>query len=126
MGLFRPRKPSKAGARMSVWEMLFNGKFPFGNDSNGKWSVKSGTYFYTPNFPASSAGGSNVSGMIFRGEYDTAATYAAKDMVVIRAGANAGTFVCILANSAKAPQLPDTGNLYWISISNSPVMGAWM
>ena len=57
MSLFRPRKPSKPGARMSIWEMLFNGNGLFGDDSNGKWLYKNGVYFYKPTYPPSSSGG---------------------------------------------------------------------
>ena len=126
MSLYRPRKPGKPGARLSVWEKLFNGNGLFGDDSNGKWTYKSGVYFYKPNFPTSSSGGGKSSGSI-RGEYDMTASYAIGDIVVIRAGANAGSYVCIQANSGTSPQLPDIGNLYWISLSgNAPVLGAWM
>ena len=57
MSLFCPRKPSKPGARLSIWYKLFGGEGLFGNDSNGKWLFKSGVYFYKPNFPPSSSGG---------------------------------------------------------------------
>ena len=60
----------------------------------------------------------------FKGEYNPLADYVAQDVVVIRAGSNMGTFVCIQANSAQAPQLPDTGNLYWVCTSNSQAQ--WM
>jgi len=127
MSLFRPRKPSKPGAKLSIWEMLFNGNGLFGSDSNGKWEYKSGVYFYKPNFPSSSGGGGKGGSGTFRGEYDPTASYAAQDTVVIRAGSNSGSFVCIAANSGSAPQLPDTGNLYWVSLSgNVPSGGNWM
>lgn len=56
MSLYRPRKPNQPGARLSVWEMLFGGKFPFKSDSNGKWSYGPSGYRYKPNFPSSSGG----------------------------------------------------------------------
>ena len=56
MSLFRPRKPSKPGARLAIWEMLFNGKFPFISDSNGKWAWGATGYRYTPNFPTGASG----------------------------------------------------------------------
>ena len=69
MSLFRPRKPIKPGALMSVWEMLFNGKFPFISDSNGKWSWGPTGYRYTPNFPSSTGGGKKVSGFKWQQPY---------------------------------------------------------
>ena len=66
-------------------------------------------------------------GMIFRGEYDDTATYSPQDVVVIRAGANAGSYVCIASSTGNAPALPDIGNQYWINLNgNSPVGGAWL
>lgn len=82
-----------------------------------------GVWYELPTIPPVAT---TINGMNPRGEYDPTASYAAKDMVVIRAGANAGTFVCIKAHSGQTPHLPDTGDLYWYSISNNPVMGAWM
>ena len=72
-------------------------------------------------------GGGGGTGGTFRGEYDPTASYAEQDTVVIRAGSNSGSFVCIADNSAQAPQLPDIGNLYWVSLSgNVPAGGNWM
>ena len=59
MSLFRPRKPSNPGARLAIWEMLFNGKFPFQSDSNGKWAYGPNGYRYTPIDRYSSGGGGN-------------------------------------------------------------------
>ena len=58
MSLYTPRKPNYPGARLSLWEQNFNGKFPFGNDNNGKFVYKGGQYFYVPNRSPSSSGGS--------------------------------------------------------------------
>lgn len=67
------------------------------------------------------------SGLNPRGEYDPTASYAVFDLVVIRSGANAGSFYALRPSSGVAPQIPDTGNLYWLSLSgNAPVLGAWM
>ena len=72
-------------------------------------------------------GGQGSGGGTFRGEYDPTASYAEQDVVVIRTGSNSGSFVCIAANSGSAPQLPDIGNLYWVSLSgNVPAGGNWM
>ena len=57
MSLYRPRKPSHPGAKLSLWEQNFNGKFPFGNDNNGKFVYKGGQYFYVPNNLPSGSGG---------------------------------------------------------------------
>lgn len=55
MSPFRPRKPSKAGARLSVWEMLFNGKFPFVNTNSVKWRTIGNGYGADVIFPSSSS-----------------------------------------------------------------------
>ena len=114
---------------MSVWEMLFNGKFPFGNDSNGKWSFKSGTYFYTPIFPASVPMAQVVTGMVFRGEWNPLTKdYVAQNVVFIRAGSNAGAFICLQAapDATHPPTNPDTGNEYWMAWPGSFPLGQWM
>lgn len=70
---------------------------------------------------------SRVRGMMFRGEYDEAENYNPQDVVVIRAGANAGSYVCIQSTNGNAPTLPDIGNQYWINLNgNSPVGGAFL
>jgi len=53
MSLFRPRKPSRAGARLSVWEMLFGGKFPFVNTNSVKWRTIGNGYGADVVFPSS-------------------------------------------------------------------------
>ena len=131
MSIYRPRKPSNGkGAPsqflmfcISVWEMLFNGKFPFQDTNTIKWKCGAAGYSAQWVNPGSSSGGKGGGGG-FMGEYDPTASYAVQDYVVIRSGSNMGTFVCINANSAQAPQLPDTGNLYWVCISNSQAQ--WM
>ena len=75
-------------------------------------------------------GGGALSGMIFRGEYSTDLSYNPQDVVVIRSGPNAGSYVCILANGVGGPQspiIPDTNGLYWISLTgNVTSMGQWL
>ena len=66
----------------------------------------------------STARNSAIGGHI-RGEYDPTASYAVDDIVVIRSGANAGSYGCIQANTGSAPITPDIGNLYWISLSGN-------
>lgn len=69
----------------------------------------------------------STNGMNFRGEFDPTASYAVNDVVVIRAGSNAGSYVAIQPSGGQAPQLPDTGNLFWLSLSgNAPSLGNWM
>tara|TARA_R110000868_G_scaffold221_2_gene2112 strand:+ start:789 stop:1220 length:432 start_codon:yes stop_codon:yes gene_type:complete len=72
----------------------------------------------------------SASGMIFRGEYSTDLSYNPQDVVVIRSGPNAGSYVCILANDSTDPQspiIPDTNGLYWISLTgNVTSMGQWL
>lgn len=71
--------------------------------------------------------GGTASGLNFRGEYDPTDSYNPNDVVVIREGSNAGSYVCIAASGSTAPALPDTGNLFWLSLSgNAPSLGAWM
>ena len=66
-------------------------------------------------------------GMIFMGEYNPATYYSVGNCVVIRSGASAGFYVCIQANAGNAPQMPDTGNGYWINLNgNAPTMGQWL
>lgn len=93
---------------------LLNGQFVNGqviySDSNVMW-----------------IGAAPAAGFSFRGEYSPSVSYAVDDVVVIRMGANAGSYVCIEANTGESPQLPDSGNLFWVSLSgNSPPMGYWM
>tara|TARA_R110000868_G_scaffold245626_7_gene502235 strand:+ start:20773 stop:21207 length:435 start_codon:yes stop_codon:yes gene_type:complete len=71
-----------------------------------------------------------ASGMIFRGEYSADLSYSPQEVVVIRSGPNAGSYVCILANDSTDPQnpiVPDTNGLYWISLTgNVTSMGQWL
>ena len=70
---------------------------------------------------------SKKAGIVFRGEYDPTASYNVNDMVVIRSGPNAGSYICIQANSGNSPQMPDLGNLFWINLNgNAPTMGQWI
>ena len=77
--------------------------------------------------------GSAGGGLNPRGEYDAsgATQYNYLDMVVVRAGSNAGTFYAIqnvpaATGTQPIPTCPDTGNQFWICISNSPPLGQWM
>jgi hypothetical protein len=68
-----------------------------------------------------------ASSIPFRGEYNPTLAYNVLDIVVVSGGPNAGSFICIQANTGDAPVIPDTGNLYWVSLSgNVPVMGCWL
>ncbi len=59
MSLFRPRKPSKPGALLSIWEMLFNGKFPLKDTPSLKWDKGPSGYAGRVIFPPSSGGGAS-------------------------------------------------------------------
>ena len=109
-----------------VWDAIHDPKTSLFCDVDGAqvWADKTPKgYVLRAKIPPAASGGISE----FRGEYDPTASYNVGDEVVISGGANAGSYVCIQANSATTPQLPDTGNLYWVSLSgNAPVMGAWM
>jgi len=124
---FIPKKPVGDSAlwtwRRWIWDYLAGGFFPIKGDGNIIVQFQQGVY----RISSTSSSGGGKSSVRFRGEYDPTASYAIGDIVVIRAGANAGSYGCIQANSGTSPQLPDIGNLYWISLSgNAPVLGAWM
>jgi hypothetical protein len=71
--------------------------------------------------------GGSSSDSLDTGEWDPTRSYKAHQRTVIRAGANAGEFLCLIDHTGQNPTMPDTGNLYWLSLSgNAPVMGAWM
>ena len=65
MSIYRPRKPSNGkGAPsqflmfcISVWEMLFNGKFPFQDTNTIKWKCGAAGYSAQWVNPGSSSGG---------------------------------------------------------------------
>jgi hypothetical protein len=67
-------------------------------------------------------------GMLFRGEYSSEVAYSVQDVVVIRTGANAGTYVCVQANpgSTNPPTTPDTGNAYWVQLVGGASVGKWV
>ena len=127
-GTYQPKKPVGQSAmwtwRRWIWDKLQGGALIDGSDPVIV-THSDGVYHITAK--PSRSGGGKVSGLNFRGEYDPTAAYNVNDVVVIRAGSNAGSYVCIQGITATDPQLPDTGNLYWISLSgNAPSMGAWM
>jgi hypothetical protein len=140
--LYRPRKPvvpqnapewarNMVAMQVVVWEMLFNSQFPFQDTPTVRCSRTPGGYAF---FAAPGRVGVAVSKggkMNFRGEYDASANppYAVQDVVVIRGGANAGSFVCIAGNpgATHPPTAPDTGNGYWICLANNTnALGEWM
>ena len=68
-------------------------------------------------------------GMVFRGEWDPTKTdYVVQNVVFIRAGSNAGAFVCVkdAPDSTHPPTNPDTGNEYWMAWPGSFPLGQWM
>ena len=82
MSIYRPRKPSNGkGAPsqflmfcISVWEMLFNGKFPFQDTNTIKWKCGAAGYSAPWVNPGSSSGGKGGGGG-FMGEYDPTVAY---------------------------------------------------
>ena len=84
MSIYRPRKPSNGKGVpsqflmfcISVWEMLFNGKFPFQDTNTIKWKCGAAGYSAQWVNPGSSSGGKGGGGG-FRGEYDQTVAYTA-------------------------------------------------
>lgn len=69
-------------------------------------------------------------GMIFRGEFSATypGDYKEQDVVVVRSGPNAGTFVCVKnsPNAANNPPVnPDAGG-FWVSLSVGGTVGEWL
>lgn len=88
MSLYRPRKPSKPGALMSVWEMLFNGKFPFIDTPTVKWNKSTTGYSARAiSSPGGGAGGSGWQWQTPNKELDSTVAVA-KDTVVRISRAN--------------------------------------
>lgn len=67
-------------------------------------------------------------GMTFRGEWSTSGDYSTQDVVVIRTGTNAGTYVCVADNPGESnpPTTPDTGNAYWVRLLGGSSIGSWV
>jgi uncharacterized membrane protein len=66
-------------------------------------------------------------GMSFAGEWNSASSYAVDDVVVIRGGTEAGTYICtraVTANAADVNLQPAQG-LYWASLSRAHPLGTW-
>lgn len=65
-------------------------------------------------------------GMIFRGEWDGTVSYKEQDVVVIRGGVAAGTYVCVRDAPATTPMptYPATGD-FWVNLSPGNTLGAW-
>lgn len=77
--------------------------------------------------PLGSGGGSG--GMQFRGDFDTsgATQYVSQNVVVIRGGISAGTYVCISDDPAvpgQPPSDPATGDR-WVALSRGYTIGWW-
>ena len=70
-----------------------------------------------------------VAGMVFRGEFDPTKTdYVVQNVVFIRAGSNAGAFICVkdAPDATHPPTNPDTGNEFWMAWPGSFPLGQWM
>jgi hypothetical protein len=75
-------------------------------------------------------GAPGSSGMNFRGEWSSGNSYSVGDVVVLRAGVSAGTYVCVLSAPVGTAQPTDqpvdpTQAIYWVSIARSNTIGAW-
>ena len=66
-----------------------------------------------------------VAGMTFRGEWLATINYNVGDVVVIRTGASAGSYVCVQAVFGSSPMQPDTGSPYWVSLGLGSAIGQW-
>jgi hypothetical protein len=77
-------------------------------------------------------GASAPPGMKFQGEWSSASSYFAapnQDVVVIRGGVSAGTYVCVRNAPAGTPPpgSPDpTVGTFWVSIASGDSRGAWV
>ena len=66
-------------------------------------------------------------GMNFKGEWSATEEYSIDDVVLIRGGTEAGTFVCVRAvtgGGGITEKRPAQG-LYWVSLSRAHPMGVW-
>ena len=94
MSIYRPRKPSNGkGAPsqflmfcISVWEMLFNGKFPFQDTNTIKWKCGAAGYSAQWVNPGSSSGGKGGGDSWPPTELDTTVAHAIGDRVYISPG----------------------------------------
>ena len=132
MSIYRPRKPSNGkGAPsqflmfcISVWEMLFNGKFPFQDTNTIKWKCGAAGYSAQWVNPGSSSGGNGGGvggggGWNYRGAF-VAGTYNTNDVVQLGTGTSAGMYLSLINGNTNAP---DSG-IGWVQISTSS--GTWL
>jgi hypothetical protein len=109
---------------MSVWEMLFNGKFPLKDTSTCKWDRGASGYALNIIFPASSGGGkgggTGGGGWNWLGLYNPVTTYAQNDVVQLGSGTAAGMYLSIISPNTNSP---DSG-IGWVQISTS--VGTWL
>ena len=130
MSIYRPRKPSNGkGAPsqflmfcISVWEMLFNGKFPFQDTNTIKWKCGAAGYSAQWVNPGSSSGGKGGGvggGWNYRGAF-VAGTYNTNDVVQLGTGTSAGMYLSLINGNTNAP---DSG-IGWVQISTSS--GTWL
>jgi hypothetical protein len=131
MNTARPRKPSPPGTPSNfyifcgaVWELLFNGKFPFQDSDTIKWNRGPDGYSARAT-PPSAPGGAKGIGLLFCGEWDPVRTYSAGNMVVITAGSNQGTYVYI-NDSPTSGNAPYAGGGFWVQLPIGPAAGLWL
>lgn len=68
-------------------------------------------------------------GLRFRGEWSAAEVYAVDDIVVVRGGVSAGSYICIQSvgpagDPSQVPSWPDVG-VYWVSLGRGNTGGQW-
>jgi hypothetical protein len=123
-------KPLVAKTRETVWHQRHSEKQRSNQivespDIRPVPSTK-GTALFLKRFPK---GGAPSSGMVFRGEWSAIESYSTQDVVVVRGGISAGTYVCVRNNPpATAPQDPASDpslGIYWVCLSRGPTWGQY-
>ena len=132
MPTFRPARPTGDDAEsryhQAVWDILFGDQSLF-MDTRGqplRFEKQNGKYVPRLTLPTGKQGADNG----FIGEIDMsgATVYKVRQWGVIRTGTPLGTYICIKETDAATnpPTQPDTGNLFWLSLSNGDTIGNWL
>ncbi len=127
MKIYTPRKPVGNSQFMlfciSVWDMLWNGKFPFIDTDSVKWKRSQTGYAAYAALPGTGGSGQGVSAN-FTGEWDPARIYSAPQIAIISLGSNAGTYVYINA-VASLGNAPYAGGGFWVQLPMGQ-LGSWV
>ena len=128
---FIPPRPfgdtPEARGLQAIWDILWGPDSIF-TDTLAIQFQKQATGKYIPKINLPMAKGA-VAGMVFRGEFDPTKTdYVVQNVVFIRAGSNAGAFICVkdAPDATHPPTNPDTGNEFWMAWPGSFPLGQWM